>query len=277
MRPLLASLGGFALLASPSASGQEAGAQRAPAAPPPARVRAVPSPAGERSGMPSVVLGADGRVYLSWIEGRDGKTLAVRLAPRMADGWGEARTVAEGTNLLANWADVPAVAAHADGTLAASWLETTGEETYGARVSLSRDGGKTWSPPAWLHTDRKGPEHGFVSLAPLPDGRFAAVWLDGREMAGGPEGGHGGPGGGDMQARAVLLGKDGRPGEESLLDERVCECCPTSVAPLPDGGLAAVWRDRAEGEIRDIAISLLAEGKWTGPTPVRRDGWRIGG
>ncbi|MCI0342712.1 MAG: glycoside hydrolase [Planctomycetales bacterium] len=279
MRALIAWLAAVVLLASapPRTSGQEAEGPRAPPGLAAAKIREAPSPAAERSGMPSLSAGADGKVYLSWIEGRGGKSLAVRFAARTADGWTEARTVVEGTNLLANWADVPAVAAHADGTLAASWLERTGEEGYGARLAVSEDGGKSWPTPAWLHSDRKGPEYGFVSLMPLPDGRFAAVWLDGREMAGGHDGGHGGHGGGDMQARAVVFGKDGKTGEESLLDERVCECCPTSVAPLPGGGLAAVWRDRDEGEVRDIAVSRLAAGKWSGPALVRRDGWKIGG
>ena len=38
------------------------------------------------------------------------------------------------------------------------------------------------------HHDGKKRQHGFVSLLPAPDGKLAAIWLDGRNMASEEEG-----------------------------------------------------------------------------------------
>jgi hypothetical protein len=41
-----------------------------------------------------------------------------------------------------------------------------------------------------------------------------------------------------------------------------------------DGPIVA-FRNRTNGEIRDIYVSRLVDGRWTEPVPVHRDNWRI--
>jgi hypothetical protein len=62
--------------------------------------------------------------------------------------------------------------------------------------------------------------------------------------------------------------------EESEVDGRVCECCPTTAAVTSEGVIAA-YRNRGEDETRDNYVSRLVNGKWTTPRPVFNDNWKI--
>ena len=174
-----------------------------------------------------------------------------------------------------NWADVPQAARMGSGALLAASLERLGDSTYayGVRLTLEEDGAPG-RDLGWLHDDDSPVEHGFVSMVPLRTGEVLCVWLDGR--AGGEGGGHGH--GGAMQLRARTVGAGGVLGEEALLDERVCDCCPTAAVELGDGSVVVVYRDRSEGELRDVwTVRRDPEGSWSEPRPVFRDGWRIEG
>ena len=227
-------------------------------------VTEVDSPASKGSAEPSLAQGADGRVYLSWIEAKRGGTYVLKFATWEESRWSEPRTIAEGKDWFVNWADFPSMAALEDGTLAADWLQTLGQGgmAYGVRVVCSKDGGKTWGAPFWLHRDESATEHGFATLVPLGD-RFGAGWLDGRGMADG----------GPMTLRSTTFDAEGNLGEEVLVDGRVCECCCTGAAPI-DGGLCAVWRGRSGEEVRDVLFGKSEAGKWTTPQAVRIDGWK---
>jgi hypothetical protein len=85
----------------------------------------------------------------------------------------------------------------------------------------------------------------------------------------------------DSSARATQLavapiGADGHLQSESTLDPRICDCCHTSAARTP-GGAVVAYRDRHEGEIRDISVLRHADGAWRAPVTVHADGWRIAG
>jgi len=69
---------------------------------------------------------------------------------------------------------------------------------------------------------------------------------------------------------------NGTLGAEVQIDKRVCECCQTSMAATPDG-LIAVYRDRSDKEIRDISIVRYANGRWSQPEALTKDGWEIDG
>jgi hypothetical protein len=73
---------------------------------------------------------------------------------------------------------------------------------------------------------------------------------------------------------AILTG--GKTGAELLVDDRVCDCCPTS-ATRTSGGVLVAYRDRSTREIRDIAVSRFANGAWSAPAIVHDDGWEING
>lgn len=144
------------------------------------------------------------------------------------------------------------------------------------RVSFSRDEGRTWTPSITPHHDGTQTEHGFASLFQTPGAGLGLVWLDGRAMT--PEA-HDGRTTGDrgaMSVRAAAFDSNGQQTSESLVDDRVCECCPTAAAATSEGVIAA-FRNRSEEEVRDIYVSRLVAGKWTEPMPVHNDGWKIPG
>jgi hypothetical protein len=61
---------------------------------------------------------------------------------------------------------------------------------------------------------------------------------------------------------------------DTEIDHKVCECCPTTAVVTSDGVLTA-FRDRSDGEVRDIAVSRLDGGKWSPPALVSQDNWQI--
>jgi hypothetical protein len=240
-----------------------------------ASLTSVPSPAGAGSAEPFLFAARDGSVLLSWLEPvANTKRAALRFA-RFRDGkWSPPRTIVERNDLFVNWADFPSIVEDANGTLFAHWLQKSGAGTYSydVRMAISRDGGATWGKPFLLNRDGVEAEHGFVSLAPLPDGGIGATWLDGRHMTGGDHG----HGGGDMTIRYAAVDASGRITTDEELDARVCECCTTGMA-MTALGPAIVYRDRSPGEIRDISFIHRTNRGWSKPQSVRNDQWKING
>jgi len=229
--------------------------------------------AAEDSRMPQLTASAD-RAVVSWVdidtEGTSGDSRAtLRFAERSASGWTEPRTAASGTNWFLTAADVPSVARLDDGTIAAHWPEATDpeNEAYDVRLVFSKDEGRTWTAPISPHHDGTKTQHGFASLFQMPGAGLGLVWLDGRQVD--PKSGKD-----DMSVRAATFNRDGTQTSDTLVDARVCDCCPMSTAVTPDGPIVA-FRDRSAGEIRDIAVSRFANGAWTTPRTVHDDGWEI--
>ena len=237
----------------------------------PITVTALASPAAIDSGQPQLsALG--NRVVLSWVE-RSGERATLRFSERTDSGWTEARTVASGADWFVNWADVPSVIPLQHESMAAHWLQKSAASTYAydVRLALSRDRGRTWSPSVTPHHDGTQTEHGFASLFPMPGQGLGAVWLDGRQMK---EGAHEGMDAGAMSLRGALFGPDGNQASEMLIDDRVCECCPSATAVTTDGPIVA-YRNRTTDEVRDIYVSRMVAGTWNEPRSVHDDNWRI--
>jgi hypothetical protein len=152
------------------------------------------------------------------------------------------------------------------------WQSAPGSYAYDIALSLSHDGGRTWTKPLTPHDDGTSTEHGFVSLFPR-DGAVGALWLDGRNMAHEPASPDDVQG---MTLRAATIGADLSITNGSQVDGLVCDCCHTDVA-VTDSGPVAVYRDRTEGEVRDIYVSHLVDGAWQPGKPVAEDGWTIAG
>ena len=237
--------------------------------PPPSAVDSPAAPAAPGSGQPFLAPDGTG-VWMSWLEPAEG---GYRLAASRFDGsWTDPVTVAEGDGFFVNWADFPSIRTVGD-RLVAHWLWRGGQAAYdyGVRLAWSEDGGATWSPPWTPHEDGTPTEHGFVSV--FADGDVAwAAWLDGRAMV---------EPSGPMSVRARSLPFGGAAGSagagpEDLLDARACECCQTSGV-VAAGTPVVVFRDRAEGEVRDIHVTRRLHDGWTASSPVHEDGWVIGG
>jgi hypothetical protein len=238
----------------------------------PLAVQPIATPAAVGSAQPQLSV-SDRGVLLSWIE-RLGDTATLKFSERTGDGWTEARPVAAGSDWFVNWADVPSVVRLADGSIYGHWLQKSGPSTYAYDVRLARstDDGKSWTPSFTPHHDGTQTEHGFASLFQMPGAGLGLVWLDGRAMKSGGHDGH--ESGGDMSLRAAIFDTAGKQLSETAVDTRVCECCPTAAAVTSDGPIIA-YRDRSPGEIRDIYVSRLVNGKWTDGVAVHKDNWKI--
>ena len=257
----------------------------------------ITTPAAANSAQPQLSVSKRG-VLVSWIE-RTGDLATLKFAERTATGWTAARTVASGRDWFVNWADVPSVLRLPSGAIIAHWLQKSAASTYAydVRLSYSTDDGKTWSPSFTPHHDGTPTEHGFASLFPMGEG-FGLVWLDGRAMftpakpgegAKGAPAGHDTHGAGAMSVRFARFERSARPStqsasvnagnhfkqvEESVVDAKVCECCPTTAAVTAEGVITA-FRNRSDEEIRDNYVARLVNGKWSAPAPVFNDHWKI--
>jgi hypothetical protein len=230
------------------------------------------APAGPGSGQPHLFADPDERVGLSWIEPVDSSRDAFQYAAFDGSSWSEPKTVATGTDWFVNWADVPSLRPLPDGRHVAHYLESSGPGVFAYDVRLTQatpDG--NWQPAVTPHRDGTPTEHGFVSLLPWQDD-VLAVWLDGRQMD--PDAG--GHGGGPMTLRSALLTPDGQIEQATLLDDRVCECCPTSAVRTAEGALVA-YRNRSANEIRNIGLIRFDGTQWSDPYLLHDDGWQING
>jgi len=228
----------------------------------------IDSPAGPFSFAPNLLAVGD-HLILSWLEQSElpsGDPYHRLLVSRLIAGsWSAPAVVAEGADFFANWADIPAVAAAADGSLYAHWLAKTGTDTYAYSIFLARsvDEGASWTPMGPLNDDDTLTEHGFVSFVTQGEG-VRAFWLDGRQMADG----------GPMNVRTAMVTQE--VGLSEVLDDRVCECCATDAAITAQGPVV-VSRDRSDEEIRDIVVVRQIGDSWTESERIAADEWRIEG
>ncbi len=226
-------------------------------------------PAPEGGGYPQLSASDRGTI-LSWIElGDEGATL--RFAEHGSGGWSDVRTAATGEDWFITTADVPAVLRLSDGTLVAYDYPTVDAllEAYNLELRYSRDDGATWSAPFLPHHDGTSTQHGFASAFEMPGGGLGLLWLDGRDMETSTD-----PEGGTMAVYFARFDGGFRQQEETLVDQRVCECCQTSVA-VSSGTIVAAFRDRNPQEIRDINVSRLEGGAWSPARPVHVDRFHI--
>lgn len=94
------------------------------------------------------------------------------------------------------------------------------------------------------------------------------VWLDGRGTVGKNEAEK------NTSLRAATFDGNGKQQGESVIQERVCDCCATATAVTAEGVIAA-YRGRSADEVRDIYVTRFDGAKWSAPVNVHNDGWKI--
>jgi len=230
------------------------------------------------SGEPNLHAGEDGKLYISWVEPIGESEHALRFSFLGDKEWSQPVTIAQGKNWFVNWADFPAFVTWQNGRKAAHWLQKSGPGAYAYDVKIARSNDDlNWQLPVTPHRDGTETEHGFVSMLPWFDDQLFCVWLDGRKYAKSAHNDNDTRSGVDeMTLRFALISETGQLLDEQILDERVCDCCPTDAVKTSDGALV-VYRDRSEKEIRDIFIVSYRDGKWSEPRAVFRDNWKIEG
>jgi hypothetical protein len=254
--------------AAPRPQAQHAAAEAAP----PLRELASPAPAGSR--LPRLTTGPGGHVFLSWVEESESDHEAMaqwRFSEFDGSTFAPPRPIAAGAHWVINWVDVPALVWLGGDRWAGHYLERLPSDAHSYHVLAVRstDGGATWSAPQRLHDHDGGGEHGFPSWVDLGGGTAFAAWLDGRNTS------H--DGGGAMELLARTVSADGRLGPEIVLDERVCDCCPTAAVRAGDGSVLIAYRDRSDDEVRDITILRWRAGSEPQRIWSSADGWKIPG
>ena len=232
-------------------------------------------------GEPNLHITDSGEAFLTWVEYTNDTTDALVFSKLVDNKWTEPQLIAYGADWFVNWADFPSLATYKgqDDLLLAHWLQKSDNGTYDydVRLSQSLDGGQNWQPSFVLNQDGIAAEHGFVSLVPFTRNTIFATWLDGRYTktendSDGHEHGHGGA----MTLRGAFVHPDNSLTEDVELDNKVCDCCQTSAA-ITENGMIVAYRDRLEGEIRDISVVRQVGQDWTQPRRVFEDNWEITG
>jgi len=233
-------------------------------------------------GESNLCVSSNGQIILNWIEYKNDSTDVLQFSRLENDRWSDPQQIAEGSNWFVNWADFPSLKVYKDNNqhICAHWLQKSniGTYDYDVRISQSLDAGKTWSPSFVLHNDKIAAEHGFVSMVPISSERMLATWLDGRHTKGHSHDSHDAhhTHDGAMTLRTAEFDISGKIYHEEELDNKVCDCCQTDIA-LTNAGPLIVYRDRLDGEIRDISYVRKVKGKWSEPKTIASDNWVIAG
>ena len=218
------------------------------------------------SAYPNICQTENGFIMI-WYEGDN----HIVMSEYTAEGWTPKDTIVSNEHFFKNWADLPQIY-HAGGdTLAVSWLMMSGEGTYDydVQVAMSIDRGKTWSEPVVPHQDSIKGEHGFVSFYNFGK-ETGLIWLDARNMM---DGGHDN-GSSAMRLYVSTINTTGDLGLEVMVDNMVCECCPTAAVNTSVGPLIA-YRDRSHDETRNIQMAFTNGAQV--PYTLHDDGWVVPG
>ena len=213
------------------------------------------------------ICGTDKGFFMIWYEGSE----YLVMSEFNGENWIPKDTILSSNQFFKNWADLPQIFYAGGDTIALSWLEMSGQGTYdyNVKVAISGDRGKSWSDPVIPHRDGTIGEHGFVSFFKY-FGEIGIIWLDSRAMMNSDHGLS--PGG--MRLYRSSINSNGDLGPEIMLDDMVCECCPTSAINTNNGPLIA-YRDRNKDEIRNIQLSFINDIRLQ--YPINEDGWKIPG
>lgn len=241
-------------------------------------INEISNPASEGSRYPNLFAAQDGSVFMSWTT-VSGDSVYTHASAYSARAWTSYQPFSSGApaDYFVNWADFPSVVGSNETPLAAHWLRKVdgGTFAYHVAVSFFDRTTKSWQESFTAHEDQSPTEHGFVSMVPLRNDAVLAIWLDGRNT-----GGH--HGSQDfahaMTLRSAELAPNGTRSRKRQIDDVVCDCCQTDLVSTGNDFLA-VYRNRAEGEIRDIAFSRYNTelGEWSESRIIHNDGWEIGG
>ncbi len=233
-------------------------------------VRELPNPAAPGSISPNQTATPDGGILLSWLEPAN-EGLALRFAVRRGPNWSAPQTIVARKNFDKYAEAPPWVVMLANRSLVAVWAEQLppGKGKWPGNYLLaaaSSDGGRNWSRPSVIHSDRTDGEHSFASVAVEDDSHAAIVWLDSRDN----EKKH------VYRLMSAVIDSAGTVSGEKTVDADVCTCCPTALIKTSQGLLAA-YRNHTSQEIRDIYTIREQAGNWQTGKPLHDDGWHING
>ena len=236
---------------------------------------------------PSITADNDGNVFVVYVEHAADKSadlyfqkFDLGLAPR-----GDRIRVNAEAGIVKSWAgDAPTVTVAPDKAIFVGWTARSGDGTKYV-VSVSNDGGATFSAPTKINDDVPPAPHGMHSLAIGKDGVIYAAWLDERNINKGHEMASASSSDDDSDSGYHFV-KIGRKADESehppepnsevffafskdggktfsknqRLSSNVCPCCKTAVTTDESNRVYVSWRQVLEGDHRHIAVSASSNG-----------------
>lgn len=238
-------------------------------------VKTIKSPALAVSMQP-FLFSNDGTLFMSYTQQVNDSVYTLKFSSLAGNKWTAPTEIANGKDWFVNWADFPAIAVNKPNMMA-HFLQKSDPATfaYDVHATVSNDNGKHWNDDFILYTDSTKTEHGFVTMLPYKNDSFFVTWLDGRNTGSGSHGEEHSSSGA-MNIRTATVLPSGEVIEDTLVDDKTCDCCQTGAAITPNGPII-VYRNRTDDEVRDIYISRWVAGSWTSPMPINNDHWVING
>ncbi|OGB31148.1 MAG: hypothetical protein A3F78_00735 [Burkholderiales bacterium RIFCSPLOWO2_12_FULL_61_40] len=145
------------------------------------------------------------------------------------------------------------------------------------RMLRSVDGGKTFSAPYTVHTDRQILTHRFESLAFDAQGTLHTVWIDKRDLEAAPKVGAKSSYRGAAIYRNVSTDGGATFGPDIKVADHSCECCRIAVVQGQDGVVRALWRHVYAPNVRDHAMATLTPAAEGSTVRATYDDWRVDG
>lgn len=228
---------------------------------------------------PSVAVGPDGAVALSWVT-RDsvGTDAWVSVTRDSGSSWSEPVRINERRGKVSSYPESrPLTAWGPEGRLLAVWAAARDTGAYADDVvaRTSADHGATWGAVVPLnsdHTDPNSTYHGFATLALRATGEGVVAWIDGRSAKV--------PGG--EPARAEVWATRTRDGgvtwdRDARVVGEVCPCCRVMLASA--GGTTVLAYRGARDDLRDPRLARSDDDLLTVAldTLVSADRWRLTG
>ncbi len=212
-----------------------------------------------------------------WAAHKDGGYIAVSRSDDAGRSWAgpvRVNAVIEPTDMGAD--SRPKIAVGAGGELYVTWTRPLGKPFTGEiRFARSLDGGRSFSTPVTVHSDRQEITHRFDAIAVNDKGQLFVAWIDKRDgvaaaKAKGPA----------YQGAAVYYAVSDDKGAsfrgDYKLAEHSCECCRIALRTQDDGSVLAMWRHVFTPNIRDHALARLTpDGKPGVARRVTFDDWRV--
>ncbi|GIZ53354.1 sialidase family protein [Noviherbaspirillum aridicola] len=221
-------------------------------------------------------LGRDGRL---WVVGKEtagqDQYVVLQHTSDLGKTWSAPRRIQQSPEPVAAGGEArPHIALGADGEIYISYTSTVARPHIGdIRFVRSLDGGKTFSAPLTVNTDRSRVTHSFESMVVDPRGRIFIAWIDGRDA--------------DRAKRrkekyagsavyyAVSSDHGASFGTDRKLANHSCECCRIALTLDAAGKPVAAWRHVFAPNIRDHAMAELGGEDVPSPARVTFDDWRI--
>jgi hypothetical protein len=210
-------------------------------------------------------LNAQGDLF---VQNAPAKNLTAWSAPRLV--------VSRGEVISADGENRPKLAFGPNGWVVITYTQPLAKPYTGAiRMVRSSDGGKTFSQPFTVHSDRQEITHRFESVAFDAQGVLHTLWVDKRDMELAPKLGKKSSYRGAAIYRNTSSDGGASFGPDIKLTDHTCECCRIALAHGPDGNLRAMWRHVFEPNVRDHGFAVVGGTSATEVVRASFDDWHI--